>query len=553
MKNVRMKKLNRTILMTGLLIAAGIVFSGTGTVRAEEAETELRIADGVYIGSVSVGGMTEAEAKSAMDEYLLGLKGAAFTLKGADGSFQAAAKDLGISMDTEEMVKEALAVTHSGSLISRYKETKDLEGSGLVLDMNLEVDKQAAARLIYAHRGELDVEMVDNGLKRENGRFVFVPGKAGKEVDVVESVYLINDRLKDWNGAESEIELVSKEVSPRGSEEELAKVKDVLGTFSTDFGTSGSNRIKNIKNGCDKINGKIVYPGEEFSVYESMCPFTQENGYEPAGSYLNGRVVDSIGGGICQVSTTLYNAAIRAELDITMRFNHSMIVDYVQPSEDAAIAGTYKDLHFVNNYEVPIYLEGYCQGSVITFNIYGAETRPANRKISFESETVSTTDAETQYTLSADQPAGYYNVDQGAHRGIKARLWKVVTVDGKEQSREIFNNSTYQASPKYVTIGTNGASEEQIAAIQSAIDAKNEDEVKAAAEASAIPEEPEEPETPVTPQTPEEPQTPSVPAVPEEPDEPEQPETPDEPDAQGGSEEPSQGSSGSGGSGVSGE
>lgn len=83
---------------------------------------------------------------------------------------------------------------------------------------------------------------------------------------------------------------------------------------------------------------------------------------------------------MCQVATTLYNAVIRAELDIVQRYNHSMIVSYVKPSDDAAIAGTYKDLKFKNNLDNPVYIEGYCSGGVITFNVYGVETRPANRK-----------------------------------------------------------------------------------------------------------------------------------------------------------------------------
>ena len=89
-------------------------------------------------------------------------------------------------------------------------------------------------------------------------------------------------------------------------------------------------------------------------------------------------MVDSIGGGVCQISTTLYNAALRAELEITQRQNHSMIVTYVKPSEDAAIAGTYKDLKITNNYQTPIYVEGLTEGRTLTFTIYGQETRPEN-------------------------------------------------------------------------------------------------------------------------------------------------------------------------------
>lgn len=97
----------------------------------------------------------------------------------------------------------------------------------------------------------------------------------------------------------------------------------------------------------------------------------KENGYALAGSYENGQTVQTYGGGICQVSTTLYNAVIRAELKIVERFPHSMTVHYVPRSADAAIAGTHKDMKFKNTFDTPIYIEGKANGSTITFTVYG--------------------------------------------------------------------------------------------------------------------------------------------------------------------------------------
>ena len=97
-------------------------------------------------------------------------------------------------------------------------------------------------------------------------------------------------------------------------------------------------------------------------MYETVAPFTAENGYAMAGSYLNGEVVDSMGGGICQVSTTLYNAVLRAELEVVERSPHSMTVHYVELSEDAAIAGTYKDFKFKNSTDYPIYAKKVAHG-----------------------------------------------------------------------------------------------------------------------------------------------------------------------------------------------
>ena len=137
-------------------------------------------------------------------------------------------------------------------------------------------------------------------------------------------------------------------------------------------------------------------------------------------------MVDSLGGGICQVSTTLYNAVLLAELEVTERYNHSMIVGYVDPSADAAIAeSSGKDFKFVNNTDAPIYIEGYTHDKQITFNIYGKETRAAGHSVRYESEVLETiTPPADQIYADAGQPIGYI-VTESAHIGYKARLWKI--------------------------------------------------------------------------------------------------------------------------------
>lgn len=132
-----------------------------------------------------------------------------------------------------------------------------------------------------------------------------------------------------------------------------------------------------------------------------------------------------------------------------------------------------------------MYIEGYCSGGVITFNVYGVETRPANREISFRSETISEEDPVTQFKFDAGQPVGYFNTEQSAHKGVTARLWKTVTVDGTVQSDEVFNNSKYKSSPKIVTVGTAGASAEVVAQLQAAAAANDEGSVKSIAASAA--------------------------------------------------------------------
>lgn len=476
-------------------VIAGVMgialFTGYCGVKAEETQ---KIEKGVYIGSIDVGGMTKNDAKAAVNSYVESIMDTTFSLSGSDGSIEATAQSMGVSADAEAAVEEAMAIGHTGSLINRYKEVTDLKSDNIEINMHLSVDKQATAKMLSDNADKISIPAVDSTLERTADGFNIIEGKPGEAIDVVNSVYAINNFLStQWDGANNEIKLVTTVVEPRGKKEDFEKITDLLGSFSTDFSSSAAGRAQNVKNGCAKINGTLLYPGEEFSVYKTVSPFNEENGYKPAGSYSNGTTVETFGGGICQVSTTLYNAIIRAELEVVMRYNHSMIVGYVSPSADAAIAGEYKDLRFKNNYDTPIYIEGYCSGGVITFNIFGHETREAGREVKFQSETISETIPDTQINLTSAQNMGYVHTEQSAHKGIVARLWKIVTVNGEEQSREIFNNSTYNASPKIVTIGTGGASAEQLSAMQAAAAAHDEATVKSIAASGPAQQEPQQP------------------------------------------------------------
>lgn len=483
-----MRKNNKFLTVLGVVLTAGLLVVAPITMHAKETET---IVDGVYIGSVYVGGLTMEEATAAVEDYMAEVGGAEITLNAGEKSTTVTAEELGISLSDMSVIEEAMDVTRGGNLIKRYKDIKDLENGDKVIDLRLSVDREVVIALLEDKADDLNQQVVDNGLVREDGQFVFVKGSQGVEVNVAESVVVIEEFMCDgWDGSSDEIALVAEVVEPRGDEEELSQIKDLLGGYTTNYKDSNSNRCTNIAIAAGYIDGTVLYPGEEFSVADAIGPLDASNGYKLAGAYENGQTVESYGGGVCQVSTTLYNAVILAELEITERANHSMIVSYVKPSMDAAIAGDYKDLCFKNNQEYPIYIEGYTVGKNLYFNIYGNEVRPENRVVAYESEVVSRQDPGVQFVATGD-PVGYIAVAQSAHVGYVARLWKVVTVNGVEESREIVNKSTYNASPKIVHVGTASADPNVSAAIGAAIATGDEATVYAAvapyaANASAV-------------------------------------------------------------------
>ena len=230
-----------------------------------------------------------------------------------DRTVTVTAQDLGLCWSNPELVSEALALGTKGNVIQRYKIMKDLEHENKIYDISVDFSVDDINRVLSEQCTAYDKPAVDFQLKRENGQFFITPGETGYLLDVEMSIDTIYDYLTgDWNRKDCRIALNMEVSEPRGDKETLSKVGDVLGTFTTSYSTSNSSRSANVSNGARLINGTLLYPGDEFSMMDTVSPFTTANGYYLAGSYLGGKVVDSVGGGICQVSTTLYNAVLQS-------------------------------------------------------------------------------------------------------------------------------------------------------------------------------------------------------------------------------------------------
>lgn len=463
-------------LLSGMALIAVAGISSAVPTYAEEKT----IPDGIYVGEFSLGGLTKEKAEEEVATYVDGLSDRTISLDVDGTTVETTARDLGYAWSNENVVEAAASHALEGNLIRRYMGTKDLEKNPVHIEIETSVDEEKVDAFIKKTCAGIVGAPVDASIVRENGTFKITPGSSGKVVDLDATSQAIDEALtggasgiggenKTTEGAEAvpaedadgmviKVSAVVNEEEPRIKEDDLKSIKDVLGTCTTDFSSSGEARSKNLANGAKKINGKILMPGDTLSGYECMSPFTTDNGYFTAAAYENGQVVDSVGGGVCQIATTLYDASLMAELTITQRQNHSMIVNYVKPSMDAAIAGTYKDIKITNPYDTPIYVEGGTSGRKLTFTIYGKETRPANRKVEYISETLGTTDpGAPKEKVDNSLAPGTRKQVQSAHTGLKSRLWKVVTVDGVETERTILHTDTYNASKAIVLVGPKAA------------------------------------------------------------------------------------------------
>lgn len=414
-----------------------------------------KVAENIHVGPVDASGMTKQQLKNALTKHLETKKATEVTFLIETKKETETLETLGISYkNLDKTVNAAFAYGKDGSVWERYRALKAISKETLVVEEGYIIDKEMVAALLEEKAVPLANHAVNASITKGTDGFRIVNEKEGKTVNIKKTISSLEEYLNhSWDYKNFQHEVVLKKEKPVIKAADLESIKDELGSFSTDAG--GGTRWQNLKVGIGKINGLVVMPGEEVSVHDVTAPYDAEHGYVAAGSYENGQVVDTYGGGICQVSSTLYNALLRAEVEIVERFPHSMLVVYVDPSADAAIAGDYKDLVFKNNYDTPIYIEGKIDSAnQLRVTIYGKETRPENREVKFESEVISTTEYETVYKADSEKGIGSMEGGGSPHTGKEARLWKIVYEDGKEVSREDINYSKYNKSDYIIYVGT---------------------------------------------------------------------------------------------------
>lgn len=456
-------KVNKLRFCRLLVLFVGVIFLFTGKSIVKAAEDET-ITDGVRIEDINVSGMTSEEAEKAIDKYVDELKQKDVTIILNDSVVTTSLQELGLSSDENSFVEEAMNIGKTGNLVKKYKEMKDASVNGVNFNLDYKLDDEKSKQFITDNISIYDVPAKNASVQKSNGQLVYTDAVTGIKCDVDATYQNIQNAISnEWTKSDVVVDAVVVTDVPKYTTEVVKKCNTILGSYTTDYHKSTYDRKANVGNAAKLINNSVIYPGETFSCYDVMNPFTTANGYHSAGSYVSGKVVDSIGGGVCQVSTTLYNAVLKSELEIVERFAHSMTVTYVPISFDAAIAGTYKDFKFKNNTNAPILIEGIANGNTVTFNIYGEETRDVtNRTIKFESEIVSTSNPPADViTKDPTQPTTYRKVTQNAHTGYVAVMYKYIYENGKLVDKIQINKSIYNATPNYVTVGTKEEEKEE--------------------------------------------------------------------------------------------
>lgn len=229
---------------------------------------------------------------------------------------------------------------------------------------------------------------------------------------------------------------------------------NVLGTFTTRYDASNKNRSNNISLASEKIDGTVIMPGETFSYNQTVGKRTIDAGYKEAGAYAGGKVVQEVGGGICQVSSTLYNAVLYANLEIVDRSNHYFETSYVDPGRDATVSWGSVDFKFKNNRKYPIKIEAISKNGVTKMSIKGIKEEKEYEVI-IQSKVTSIIQKNVKYKEDHSLDSAVEQVEQEGHNGCTSKTYKILKLNGAVVSTEEISADYYHALDKIVIKGTN--------------------------------------------------------------------------------------------------
>jgi vancomycin resistance protein YoaR len=288
--------------------------------------------------------------------------------------------------------------------------------------------------------------------------FKIIPDQPGTSLDVDASLKAITDHLPGTST--DPVELPVKTVPPHVTSEDLKDIEGEIGSFKTHYSETG-NRCRNIVVACSHINGTVLKPGDVFSYNKIVGPREAEGGFKMAPVIVKGKLVPGMGGGICQTSSTLYNAVLLSGLKIVQREHHAFPVHYLPAGRDATVSYGSLDFKFQNNTGGVIAIGADGSGNQVHMRIFGKKV--PGREIKIERTNVSSWGQGTETVHDPSVGAGVQKTLDKGHAGHHVTVWRSFIENGVKVKREMVSRDTYQAFPRLVIVGTKASKKPAIA------------------------------------------------------------------------------------------
>ena len=443
-------------ISAAVIVIAGIAFAYFMNVKNEVDSWADKIYPGVQAYGIDLGGKSKEEAINIMNDQLISLIGnKVINVTVGDKSFELKYSDINPSVSADETVEEALSYGKDKGMFEKKKIIKD--GVDYNVDTVLSYDEEKVKEFINSVNDQVKVDAVDAKISVNGGSISVTPEVIGKQLNTDDLFNKIKECI-DPNPEKIEaVTIELQDYSPRITSADLNKITGIMSSYSTTFGTSDKGRVENLRISTAYINGTLLMPGDEFSYNNTIGETTPERGYKEANTYVGSKIVPGYGGGVCQVSSTLYRAIIQANIRSTERRNHSMTVGYAKPGLDATVAAGYIDYRFVNTYDFPIYIQGYLSGNQVVFNVWGNKEAMGGKTYELVNEILETYNYGTEEVKDANLAEGARVVTSAGSNGCKASGYLITYENGVQVNKELISTDVYSSRNQVVSVGTKKA------------------------------------------------------------------------------------------------
>ncbi len=434
------KTRNKKRIILFILISLLAIILGFGTYGYFKVLNTDLMYEGVEVDEFNLSFMTKEEAlKLIKDKREKELDGKNMVLTYDDKVYDINLRELGFRYDYDEAIKEAYSVGREGNVITRLKDIINTKKKGVKVLLNSEYDKEKINSIVNIIAQEIDLDMKEADFDFNNGNIKISEEVIGRKVNEEELTQLINGNIYVLNP----IEIPVDKIKPVKTKELLQRVNGIIGEFSTSFKGSSSDRIENIRISSKSLGKKVIMPGDIVSFNETTGPREKKFGYKEANVIMAGEFTPGVGGGVCQASTTLYNALLLANVTILERSPHSIPAKYVNFGQDAAVSYGYLDLKFRNDFDFPIYIHSKIIGDRIHFYVYG-DKNAKDYTVKIESEIVETIPAKEEIVVDKNLAPGTKELVQQGRTGYKVNTYKSIVKNGKVVSKDLITRDFYR-------------------------------------------------------------------------------------------------------------
>ncbi|MCX7842498.1 MAG: VanW family protein [Clostridia bacterium] len=324
----------------------------------------------IYVEGVDLSGKTLYEASEILkvkvsQEYINN----AIALKYKNNTWQIKMADIGLNMQLEEALGKAYRLGRDGDLIQRLCRILKMRINPINISLQCKLNRDKLTEHLSHIKTKIDIQEKNASVSFKKGIITINKETVGKQMPIDKNIELLENRIVQRNFEDFEIYVEEK--LPGILYSDIKEISSVLGTFTTAYNANDANRSHNIRLGAERLNNLLLMANDIFSMNEALGPRTLENGYLEAPVIFRNELVPGAGGGVCQVTTTLYNAVLLSGLEVLQRTHHSWPLGYVEPGRDATIADDYIDFKFQNSMGYPVCIVSEAAGGSLTISILG--------------------------------------------------------------------------------------------------------------------------------------------------------------------------------------